>query len=274
MKLAVSCIAWAPADCARAYRLLRDRGITGLEIAPGLFLPGAREPTAAADAELRGAVDSAAACGLQLVSMQSLLFGVEGAALFESEAERQRLEDGMARVAGLAARLAVPNLVFGSPGNRVIPPGMDQDTARTIWLPSFRRMGRAAEASGAHVALEPNPERYGTNFMTSLAETAEVVRAVDHPAVRLNLDLGALILTGEIDGIESVLPDILPIVAHVHLSAPDLAPLDTCPEAVRRLVAALAEAGWQGWVSVEMRGGLAALPAALDVAQDALEASG
>lgn len=270
MRLAVSNIAWAPEETARAYALLAARGVAGLEIAPGLFLADHPDPMRATLEEAAPAVARAARHGLRLASMQSLLFGVEAAALFGPEAGRQALEAGMGRAIALAGRLGVPVLVFGSPKNRVIPEGMGAEAARDIWLPAFRRIGAAAAAAGARVALEPNPEAYGTNFMTGLAETVAVAGAVDHPGIALNLDLGALILTGEIDRIGGDLPAILPRVAHVHLSAPHLEPLATRRGEVARFLAALAAAGWDGWVSVEMRGGLPALRDALDAVQEAM----
>ncbi len=257
MRLAVSNIAWAAEEAATAYALLKACGVRGLEIAPGLFLAGGSEAEAMARAE-----------GLTLCSMQSLLFGVEGAALFGSEAERAVLEDAMARAAALAGRLGVSVMVFGSPRNRTLPDGMGADAAREIWVPAFRRMGAVAEAAGTRIALEPNPARYGTNFMTTLAETLAVARAVAHPGVAVNLDLGALIVSGELGALD--LAAVLPDVAHVHLSAPDLAPLGGVGGEVRRFLADLGAAGWDGWVSIEMRGGLGALAPAIDLVQEAM----
>ncbi len=273
MKLSVSNIAWAPEEVDDAYRLLAGRGVPGLEIAPALFLPDVEDPFAATSEDCAAALERASAHGLSLTSMQSLLFGVDGAALFGTEAERQRLSGAMDRVIALAGRLGVPNLVFGSPKNRVVPDEMSAEDARAIWQDAFRRMGSAALSAGTIIALEPNPEGYGTNFMTTLAETAEVARTVDHPAVRVNLDLGALIMTGEIERVEAMLPEVLPLVSHVHLSTPYLEPLGSRPQEVGRLAAALRAAGWGGWVSIEMRRGLDALPEAIDVAMDALEAA-
>ena len=46
MKIAVSNIAWPAGLRDEAYAILRDGGVTGLEIAPGLFLAGAVDPFA------------------------------------------------------------------------------------------------------------------------------------------------------------------------------------------------------------------------------------
>lgn len=271
MKLSVSNIAWAADEADRAYALLRDGGATGLEIAPGLFLPDAASP-ASADTEMcERALDKARAYGLELSSMQSLLFGATGAALFGASGERAELARALTGTIALAGRLGIGNLVFGSPKQRVISEGMSGAVVQDIWLAAFRHFGDLAAEAGTLFSLEPNPERYGTNFMTSLAETVEVARHVDHPAVRVNLDLGALIITGEIDTIDSWLPEVLPLVGHVHVSAPDLVPPTTEPDAVRKFCSALATGGWNGWVSLEMRADAEALPKAIELCRSAIE---
>ncbi len=271
MKLAVSNIAWAPEECDAVYGMLRDKGVRGLEIAPSLFLGGDGRPTESGAEAEAAAVSRAQDHGLTLCSAQSLLFGVEGAQLFGDDEERETMDRAMGDVIALAGRLKVPNLVFGSPKNRIVPEGLE---VTRVWKRAFNRMGDAALAAGTIIALEPNPEAYGTNFMTSLAETLAVVEAVAHPSVRVNLDLGALLLTGEIERIEAMLHEALPLVSHVHLSVPHLEPITEDPAAVRRLVTVLGEAGWSGWVSIEMRRNAEALPAAVDLALDAIGANG
>lgn len=268
MKLSVSNIAWAPEDRATAYATLRDHGATGLEIAPGLSFPDLADPFAADAADCAAFRDEAARHGLELCSMQSLLFGVEGAALFGAPPERQRFEDGLAAAIALAGRLGVPNLVMGSPKNRIIPDGMGADTARTIWRESFCRLGDLATKAGTVLALEPNPPEYGANFMTTLADTLSVARACDHDAVRVNLDLGALVLTGEIAEIEAGgLPAGADMIHHIHISTPMLKPVDAGASGIAAM--------WRAaeirpvWVSIEMTGGIAGLPAALRAVQEA-----
>ncbi|WP_170765254.1 sugar phosphate isomerase/epimerase family protein [Ruegeria lacuscaerulensis] len=259
MKLSVSNIAWSPEHKLEAYALLRDHGVSGLEFAPGLLFPDLDAPLEATTQECDRVLAELDEFGLRPSSMQSLLFGVPEAHLFGSSMAQETLQETMKGAIGLAARLNCRNLVFGSPQNRVIPDDMAATQAEAIWRDNFLRMGDTAAANGVVVALEPNPMQYGTNFMTSIADTLAVVRSVDHPAIRMNLDLGAAILTGEIKTFESWLSNALEISHHVHLSVPELAPLSTQAPIVQSMSEALEAAGWQNWISVEMRGGLDAL---------------
>jgi len=268
MKLSVSNIAWAPEQTEEAYKILESMGVTGLEVAPGiLFGESSHDPFGEGQKACDTARARAEAHGLELTSMQSLLYGVEGAGLFNSAEARARLIAGIEDAIALAGRLKVPNLVFGSPKNRTIPDGMDADAAREIWRKTFRRLGDKAHARGCVIALEPNPVEYETNFMTTLDETLSVARNVDHRAIRVNLDLGALILTGEIDEIDGRLADNKDMFSHVHLSAPHLAPLATEAEFVSKFLEVLDRHEITTWTSIEMRRGLEAVPAAIRACQ-------
>lgn len=253
MKLAVSNIAWPPQDRDAAYAILRDHGVTGLEIAPGLLFDGADDAFIPSQAELDDAVAAIGRAGLTLVSMQSLLFGVEGAGLFGDEDERRRLLQGLGRAIDLAGRLRIPNLVFGSPKQRVIPPGMPYEQAEHIAIDLFRRVGDIAIGAGTRLAVEPNPAAYGTNFLTHMADVIAFVGKVDHPGISMVFDLGALRMNGDYDDIERLAEAAMPFISHVHFSEAHLAPAPATEQDAARAFAALARAGYAGWHSIEMR---------------------
>lgn len=263
MKLSVSNIAWPAEQKLEAYALMRDHEITGLEIAPSLLFPDLSSPLHATAEDCNRTIGQMAEFGLRPSSMQSLLFGVSNAQLFGSPIARDTLQEAINHAITLAARLGCPNLVFGSPKNRVIPIEMSDAQSKTVWRDTFLRIGDSAAAAGVVVALEPNPVQYGTNFMTTIADTLAVVTSVNHPAIRMNLDLGAAIMTEEVATLEAWLPAALSASNHVHLSAPELAPLTTQAPTVQRLLSALKTADWRNWISVEMCGGIPALSQSL-----------
>lgn len=253
MKLAVSNIAWLPADRAAAYAILKAAGISGLEIAPGLFFDGAGDVFVPTGAEADPVLEEMRAAGLELVSMQSLLFGVEGAALFEGEAGLDRLRTGMGRAIALAGRFGIPNLVFGSPRQRNVPDGMSLGAAEAIAVEEFRRFGDLAAKAGTRISVEPNPAAYGTNFLNRIGEAEAFVRKVDHPAITLIVDVGALHMNGDFGDIEAVASRTKGLVSHVHISEPELAPSPADPDQAARVMRAMTGAGYGGWFSIEMK---------------------
>lgn len=267
MKLAISNIAWSPEQRAEAYALLQRRGIHGLEIAPGLFFSGTADAFAPGAAEAAERLAQIAAAGLRLVSMQSLLFGVQGAALFGDAQAQARFIAGMERAIALAGRFSIPNLVFGSPAQRAVPDGMSQAEARAIAVPLFRALGDLAAEAGTKLGMEFNPAAYGTNFLNTHEEVAAFVAQVDHPNVTIILDVGALHMNAHFEQIEAIAATLAPRISHVHLSEPHLAPSPARPEQAARVMAAMAAAGYDGWYSIEMKapdGGLAAVDASLE----------
>lgn len=265
MKLAVSNIAWPAQERDTAYGILADAGITGLEIAPALFLPGVQDPFVPEPTDVDAALGAMQKAGLQLVSMQSLLFGVTGAALFGSASELETLCIAMRRAIGLAKILAIPNLVFGSPRQRVRPDAMPVDVAWSHAVDVFRRLGDHAAAAGTRIAIEPNGKAYGTNFLNRVEEAQAFVEQAAHPAIVLNFDVGALHMEGDFDRIEQIATASAATIGHVHLSEAGLAPAPTDAHEAARVLRALEAAGYAGWYSIEM----AATPApmaALEVA--------
>lgn len=253
MKLAMSNIAWAAEERRDAYAILAEAGITGLEIAPGIFFHAAADPLAPDEATARTALDEAADAGLSLVSMQSLLFGVTGAALFEGAEARAAFERAMMRAVTLAGRFGIPNLVFGSPAQRRVPAGMAMDAALAEAAAIFRRLGDAAAAAGSRITIEANPAAYGTNFLNTLDEAEAFVQAVDHPGIALILDLGAMHMNGSLASLPARLPGLTPRLNHVHVSEPDLAPAPAEAAALVPVLLGLRAAGYAKAVSIEMK---------------------
>ncbi len=253
MIYSVSNIAWPAEDRLGAYEGLAANGFDGLEIAPGLFFFDATDPFDPPPPAYDRAIGEIEQAGLRLVSMQSLLFGVDGAALFEDAAALQRLETGMHRAIHLAGRLQIPNLVFGSPRQRVVPDGMDPQEARDKAAGVFARLGDVAQSEGTVIAMEANPVIYGTNFLTHGEQALDFVRLVDHPAVRFILDIGAMQINDAFDQTPALIAGAGDLLSHVHFSEPQLAPAPADAAQAATVLRALYASGYDGAVSIEMK---------------------
>jgi sugar phosphate isomerase/epimerase len=224
MNLAISNIAWRPDENAAIYPLLTEVGVRGLEIAPALAFGEAADPFLPTEAEISHFRSELDAHSLKLVSMQSLLFGAENARLFGDTPARMAFETRLEQAIALAKRLEISNLVVGSPTHRAIPAGMGRATAERIACAMFRKLGDKAGKANTKLALEPNPAAYGTNFLTTMGETITFAALVDHPAITLNFDIGALHMNGEADSAMALYRRGASKVSHVHVSEPNLSP--------------------------------------------------
>jgi sugar phosphate isomerase/epimerase len=219
MRLSISNIAWDPAEDEAVAALLNERGIDAIDIAPGKYFP---DPAAATDGDILRVRGWWKARGIDIVGMQSLLFGTTGLNLFGAAPVQEAMLAHLGAVCRIGGGLGATRLVFGSPKNRDRG-SLGEDEAVRQALPFFERLGDIAGACGVTVCLEPNPERYGANFMTSTAATAAVVAQLGHAAIRMQFDTGALTINGEDPEVE--LARCGALVGHVHASEPDLLPL-------------------------------------------------
>jgi sugar phosphate isomerase/epimerase len=267
MKFAVSNIAWAYPERLEAYALLQDHGFTGLEIAPGMLFAEEADPLVPSKESAQARIAEFERFGLALVSMQSLLYGVEGASLFGDSAGVERLVRGLTRAIEFAGRLGIANLVFGSPKQRIVPPQWDEGAVMTRMREVFLPLADLAAAHRTVLALETNATAYGTNFMTTFPETLEIVRAVDHPAVTLNFDIGALYMTDTFDKVGAFADQARQHLSHVHISCADLAPAPPSEADARLVLDAVAAIRYDRSISIEMKAvsgdGLATLTASL-----------
>lgn len=219
MRLAISGIAWDTSEDEEIAKLLKRYGVDAIDIVPGKYFP---DPANATDEEITNVKRWWVERGIEITGMQALLFGTAGLNVFGSPEVQKAMQQHLADVCRIGAGLGATRLVFGSPKNRDRN-GLSDEQVMEIAIPFFRRLGDIAQSHGVMICLEPNPPCYGSNFMTTSAETAEVVRQVAHPSIRMQLDTGALTINGEEPS--ALLQYCALLIGHVHASEPDLLPL-------------------------------------------------
>lgn len=248
MKLAASNIAWPAALDDDAAAVMREAGAIAVEIAPTRSFPGfpAKDvPREELAAERRRWQERA----LPVASMQSLLFGRTDLQLLGGAGQLSELRAHFARVLAIAQAMGCGPLVFGSPKNRIrgdLSLAEAMGRART----AFRTLAEMAAERGCTLCIEPNARAYHCDFVNTLDEAADVVAAVDHPGFGLHADTGNMALEGDD---EHTLERVMPLVRHVHASAPMLAPLGDAEPLLRCVFQVLASNGYSGYVTLEQR---------------------
>jgi D-psicose/D-tagatose/L-ribulose 3-epimerase len=219
MRLAISNIAWDVQEDLAVANLLGRFAIDAIDVAPGKYFP---DPANAKDGDIANVKQWWSDHGIEITGMQALLFGTTGLNVFGDGKSQEAMQEHLRAVCRIGAGLGATRLVFGSPKNRDRSGLSDVQTLEQA-VSFFRRLGDAAKEHGVFVCLEPNPTRYGANFMTTSEETAHVVAAVGHGSIRMQLDTGSLTINGESP--QAVLESCARLIGHVHASEPDLLPL-------------------------------------------------
>ncbi len=223
-------------------------GYDGVEVAPFTLAEDIRQLPASRARELRRAADGA---GISIVGLHWLLKSPAGLSINGPDAAaRENTRDFMFALIRLCRELGGEVLVFGSPGQRSVQEG---DTYEAAWARSVEMLkacGDEAARRGAVIALEPLTTKE-TNFLVTAKETVRLIQEVGSPGVRLHLDVKAM-MGGERKAPEWVILECKDHLVHFHandanLRGPGFGETDFVP-----IAGALREAGYDGYVSVEV----------------------
>jgi len=232
---------------ARACECAAACGYTALEIAPFTLAPLATNVSAEDRAEIRRTL---AAAGLDCAGLHWLLAKTDGFHVTHPDRSvRDRTVAYLGELARLCADLGGRVLVFGSPKQRNLLPGVSHAQATDNLYEVFSRFLPVLESTGTVVALEPlSPAE--TDVLTTAAETCRLIERIGSPRVRLHLDVKAM--ASEPDSIPEIIRTSARHLEHFHandvnLQGPGFGNVDFVP-----IFSALAEAHYQGWVSVEV----------------------
>jgi sugar phosphate isomerase/epimerase len=247
LNLSVSNIAWPVEVDEQALALVRNAGITAVEVAPTRIW---RDWVGASALSTTEVANDFAQRGFRVSSLQAILFGKPECQLLGSDKDRQSLFDHLALCADLATGLGAAHLVFGAPKNRALC-GKSEADAFQIACEFFRTLGSYFETRGLCLCLEPNPPQYGCEFITDSVQASRLVRAVDSLGFGLHLDTGCMCLAKE-DPVQAIRANA-DILRHFHVSEPFLGIFDDPAVAHRQVSNALEEVGYSNWVTLEMR---------------------
>jgi D-psicose/D-tagatose/L-ribulose 3-epimerase len=247
VRLAASNIAWRRDEDTLIAPLLIEYGVTGVEIAPSVIWERPAEASREAALAYR---ERWRHSGLNIVAMQSLLFGRPDLVIFGPGAVWRETVEYLRHIMTLASWLGATRLVFGAPGNRRVGE-LDEASRDHQASAFFSEAGRIASDLGLMLCIEPNPVEYGCEYVRTSAEGAALVRSLGVSGLGLHLDAGAMTLAGE--SAAPAIREAATVLHHFHASEPFLAPLGSGAVDHRTVGAALAEVEYEGWVSLEMR---------------------
>ena len=222
-------------------------GYGGIELAPFTLAPLATDLSPLERGEIRRTI---ARAGLDCVGLHWLLAKTEGFHVAHPDAAvRSRTVDALAELVRLCHDLGGRILVFGSPKQRSLLPGVTPAEAVGHIREVFTRLVPVLETTDTVLALEPLAPAE-TDVLTTAAETCRLLEAIGSPHVRLHLDVKAM--ASEATPIPEIIRASAPWLEHFHandenLQGPGFGLVDFLP-----IFRALAEISYAGWVSVEV----------------------
>src|SRR5690242_1760403 len=177
----------------KAFAFAREVGYTGLEIAPFTIATDVREISADRRAEVRHQADQA---DLQIIGLHWLLAKTTGNYLTTPDkAVRTHTTEYVKELARCCRDLGGSVMVFGSPLQRNLMPGVSHDEGMKYATEVFQAAMPVLEELNVTLAIEPLGPADG-NFLLTAAEGAKLVEMVGSSHCRLHLDCKAMASEG------------------------------------------------------------------------------
>ena len=231
----------------KIFRCIARLGYTGVEIAPFTIANDVAHVSARRRAELRRQAEDA---GIQIVGLHWLLSRTKGLHLTSPDpAVRRKTTGYLCKLAEFCSDLGGSVLVFGSPKQRNLLPGIGREQGMRYAAEVLRGVLPTLARLDVVLALEPLSPRT-TNFLTTAAEAAELVDRVEDRGCKLILDCNAM--ASESAPIPQLIRKYRSQLVHFHANDPNgrgpgMGKLDFVP-----IFEALRDIRYGGWISVEV----------------------
>lgn len=234
-------------DWAKQCQKIAELGYTGIELAPFTQAPRITDVTAAQRQELKSV---AADHGLEICGLHWLLAKTEG---FHLTTNDKSIRDATAQyiieLGKACADLGGTVMVFGSPMQRSLQPGVTRQQAYVNAAEVFRAAMPGFADRGVKIAMEPLTPRE-TDFVNSCAEGVELIEMVNHPNFVLHQDVKAML--SEPTPIPELIAKYAKITGHFHVNDDNLLGPGMGRTDYHPIVKALLDTNYSGWVSVEV----------------------
>lgn len=234
-------------DLADAAAHAARTGYDALEIAPFTVSRSVTDVSAAERGRLR---DLVSRHGLTICGIHWVLAKTDGLHLTHPDATvRDRTARYLVELVDFCADLGGRVLVFGSPKQRSLQPGVDANGAWAWASAAFRDAVRRAEDRGIIICVEPLAPTE-TDFINTAEEARRFAAGFDSPAMQIILDVKAM--CSEPTPIPQIIHASAGRFSHFHandrnLKGPGFGEVDFRP-----IGAALRQVGYRGYISVEV----------------------
>ena len=149
-----------------------------------------------------------------------------------------------------ARQCGIQTIVFGSGKSRKIPDGFALETAKAQFIELLKQMSVIARKYRIIISLEPL-NRKETNFINTLTEGIEIIKTVNHPNLKLLVDIYHMLQEDE--SAEEIIK-AGNLVCHCHIAEKEnRTPPGTAGDNFKPFLTALKQIHYRGKISFECR---------------------
>jgi sugar phosphate isomerase/epimerase len=222
-------------------------GYDGVEIAPFTVCENIKDFSADGRTQI---VEDAETIGIEIVGLHWLLVKPDGLYINHPDFSiRGMTIDYLKELTKFCGDIGGKVMVLGSPKQRNVVEGINFDTAWDLAKDTFQQVMPVAEEKGVTICIEPLSAAE-TDFINTAEDAMRMAREVDHPNLKIILDVKAMSSEGR--DLPGIIHSAKGMVGHVHANdanrrGPGFGDTDFFPVAK-----ALREIGYDGYVSVEV----------------------
>ncbi len=202
---------------AEAFNAIKSAGYDGVELAPFTLASAPDHIDSTSVDKVRAAAEDA---GLPIIGLHWLLAHTQGYHLTSPEADvRRRTTDLLKRHVQTCAALGGKVLVFGSPQQRSLLPGVSRQQAWDYAVEALKEVGQESQQCGVTFCIEPlSPQE--TDFINTADEAWALVQDIGSPGVTLMLDVKAM--SSESQPMLEIIRRYASRAGHFHANDPNL----------------------------------------------------
>ncbi len=222
-------------------------GYDGIELAPFTFASSINQVSANEKERIRSL---ATQNNLEITGLHWLLATPNGLSLSSPEKDiREKTIEYLKELINFCADLDGRVMVFGSPKQRDIAPSSNYKETWNYLKDAFLKILPLAVERNVVIALEPLA-RSETNFINTAGEAIKMITELNHPNLRLNLDVKAM--SDEKEPIQEIITSARDCLVHFHANDPNLLGPGFGETDYQPIVEALEKIGYNGYISVEV----------------------
>ncbi len=228
-------------------KFVKETGYDGLEIAPFTL---ADSVVNISDRERKGIKELAAKKGLEIIGTHWLLVKPEGLSISSPDAEiRKKTSLYFEELVRFTSDIGGKIMVLGSPKQRSIGNGQTRKDVFEYFREVIKRPLEIARERNITICLEPLA-RKETNFVNTATEAISIIKAINHPNLKLILDVKAMSDEGR--PYNEIINEGKDYLAHFHandrnLLGPGFGDVDFAP-----IIDTLRKISYNGYISVEV----------------------
>jgi len=234
-------------DIEKIFYFIKEIGYEGLEIAPFTLGNSVDE----IEKELIEKIKFLSKkTDIEIIGTHWLLAKPDGLSVSTNDKSvREKTSSYLCQLVHFTAEIGGKIMVFGSPKQRNIEKNQTYDEVKKNFIECLLKPLEVAEKENIYICLEPLAKSE-TNFINTAKEAIEIINEVDHPNLKLHLDVKAMCDEGK--PIPEIIKESRRYLKHFHTNDKNLLGPGFGDVNYEPIIETLKEIGYNGYLSVEV----------------------